>query len=197
MSYSLWPLELARLLCPWASPGKNTGVDCHVLLQGHGSFSFHRVGFLLYHPILCVGIFSGGTAFRVTDGCGWPWEAEAPAGGLAKSFSLCSLFRAVCSGFSAFPLNKTHSPAAVSANQALSKPGASGLRRYLMGSAFSSSLYFISLQLWAPPRRDLSSSVLFCEGQSSPGISSHVGVNVKPGRLHVDGRPQTLAWHGG
>ena len=24
----------ARLLCPWASPGKNTGVVCHSLLQG-------------------------------------------------------------------------------------------------------------------------------------------------------------------
>ena len=24
----------ARLLCPWDSPGKNTGVDCHFLLQG-------------------------------------------------------------------------------------------------------------------------------------------------------------------
>ena len=23
-----------RLLCPWNSPGKNTGVDCHSLLQG-------------------------------------------------------------------------------------------------------------------------------------------------------------------
>ena len=23
-----------RLLCPWASPGKNTGVGCHFLLQG-------------------------------------------------------------------------------------------------------------------------------------------------------------------
>ena len=23
-----------RLLCPWSSPGKNTGVSCHVLLQG-------------------------------------------------------------------------------------------------------------------------------------------------------------------
>ena len=22
------------LLCPWNSPGKNTGVDCHFLLQG-------------------------------------------------------------------------------------------------------------------------------------------------------------------
>ena len=29
--YGLWP---ARLLCPWGSPGKNTGVGCHALLQG-------------------------------------------------------------------------------------------------------------------------------------------------------------------
>ena len=26
-------LSPARLLCPWHSPGKNTGVGCHVLLQ--------------------------------------------------------------------------------------------------------------------------------------------------------------------
>ena len=29
---TLW--TVARLLCPWESPGKNTGVDCHALLQG-------------------------------------------------------------------------------------------------------------------------------------------------------------------
>ena len=29
--YGLWS---ARLLCPWDSPGKNTGVGCHALLQG-------------------------------------------------------------------------------------------------------------------------------------------------------------------
>ena len=36
LSESLWPhrLQLARLLCPWDSPGKNTGVDCHFLFQG-------------------------------------------------------------------------------------------------------------------------------------------------------------------
>ena len=36
MSNSLWPywLEPARLLCPWDSPGKNTGVGCCTLLQG-------------------------------------------------------------------------------------------------------------------------------------------------------------------
>ena len=26
-------LQPARLLCPWDSPGKNTGMDCHSLLQ--------------------------------------------------------------------------------------------------------------------------------------------------------------------
>ena len=33
---TLWPYWLppARLLCPWESPGKNPGVDCHILLQG-------------------------------------------------------------------------------------------------------------------------------------------------------------------
>ena len=36
MSDSLQPHGLypARLLCPWDSPGKNTRVDCHTLLQG-------------------------------------------------------------------------------------------------------------------------------------------------------------------
>ena len=26
--------QTTRLLCPWDSPGKNTGVGCHALLQG-------------------------------------------------------------------------------------------------------------------------------------------------------------------
>ena len=36
MLKSLWPhgLQPARLLCVWDSPGKNTGVGCHFLLQG-------------------------------------------------------------------------------------------------------------------------------------------------------------------
>ena len=36
MSDSLQPygLQAARLLCLWDSPGKNTGVGCHALLQG-------------------------------------------------------------------------------------------------------------------------------------------------------------------
>ena len=36
MSNSLQPygLQRARLLCPWDSPGKNSGVGCHAFLQG-------------------------------------------------------------------------------------------------------------------------------------------------------------------
>ena len=36
MSDSLWPhgLQPTRFFCPWNSPGKNTGVGCHGLLQG-------------------------------------------------------------------------------------------------------------------------------------------------------------------
>ena len=36
LSDSLWPHGLypARLLCPWNSPGKKTGVASHSLLQG-------------------------------------------------------------------------------------------------------------------------------------------------------------------
>ena len=36
MSNSSWPhgLQPTRLLHPWDSPGKNTGVGCHLLLQG-------------------------------------------------------------------------------------------------------------------------------------------------------------------
>ena len=35
VSDSLWPhgLQPTRLLCPWNSPGKNSGVGCHFLLQ--------------------------------------------------------------------------------------------------------------------------------------------------------------------
>ena len=33
VSNSFWPQELARLFCPWNSPGKNIGVGSHSLLQ--------------------------------------------------------------------------------------------------------------------------------------------------------------------
>ena len=57
---TLWPYELqpARLLCPWDSPGKNTGVGYYALLQGIfltqglnlSLTSTHRVGSLPLVP---------------------------------------------------------------------------------------------------------------------------------------------------
>ena len=48
-------LEPARLLCPWDSPGKDTGVCCHALLQG--IFSIHP-GIELVSPALASGFFT-------------------------------------------------------------------------------------------------------------------------------------------
>ena len=55
-SDSLQPhgLEPARLLCPWDFPGKNTGVDCHFLLQGTfltlgSNLGLQHCRWILYH----------------------------------------------------------------------------------------------------------------------------------------------------
>ena len=34
LTLKLYELQPTRLLCPWYSPGKNTEVGCHALLQG-------------------------------------------------------------------------------------------------------------------------------------------------------------------
>ena len=49
----LWPhgLSPARLLCPWDSPGKNTGVGCHALLLG----IFPAKGHTLVSYVSCIG----------------------------------------------------------------------------------------------------------------------------------------------
>ena len=54
VSDSLWLHELqpARLLCPWDSPGKNTGVGCHFLLQRifpTQGRNLHLLNFLHWH----------------------------------------------------------------------------------------------------------------------------------------------------
>ena len=55
LSYlTLWQLrgvQPARLLCPWESPGKNTGVGCHFLLQG----TFLIQGSNLHLTVSCIG----------------------------------------------------------------------------------------------------------------------------------------------
>ena len=45
-------LQPARLLCPWDSPGKNTGVGCHSLLQGSFLTQGSHPAFLHYRQIL-------------------------------------------------------------------------------------------------------------------------------------------------
>ena len=54
MSSSLGPLGLqpTRLLCPWDSPGKNTGVGCHFLLQGIFLTQGSKLGLLHCRQIL-------------------------------------------------------------------------------------------------------------------------------------------------
>ena len=41
-----------RLLCPWGFPGKNTGVDCHSLLQGIFPTQGSNLGFMHWRQIL-------------------------------------------------------------------------------------------------------------------------------------------------
>ena len=51
VSDSLQPhrLQSTRLLCPWDSPGKNTGVGCHVLVL-QGTFLIQGLS-----PVSCIG----------------------------------------------------------------------------------------------------------------------------------------------
>ena len=57
-----------QLLCPWDSPGKNTGVGCHALLQG----IFPTQGLnlcLLYFLPLAGGFFTTGTIWETLQFC--------------------------------------------------------------------------------------------------------------------------------
>ena len=74
VSDSLRPyrLEPARLLCLWDSPGKNTGVSCHSLLQGIFLTQGSNLGFphyrqILYHltALYMVATFWRGSIFRI------------------------------------------------------------------------------------------------------------------------------------
>ena len=46
------PMDPSRLLCPWDSPGKNTGVGCHFLLQGIFPTQGLNPGLLHFRQIL-------------------------------------------------------------------------------------------------------------------------------------------------
>ena len=53
VQFFLWPhrLQPIRLLCPWDSPGKNTGVGCHDFL--HGIFPTQELNLCLLHLLHC------------------------------------------------------------------------------------------------------------------------------------------------
>ena len=76
-------LQPVRLLCPWDSPGKNTEVGCHALLQG----IFPTQGLNLY--LLCLPALAGGFFTTSTT-----WEALAPS----TSGHLAHGITAGCSG---------------------------------------------------------------------------------------------------
>ena len=55
VSDSSQPLQPTKLLCPWDSSGKNTGVGCHFLLQG--IFPTQGSNLHLMSPALAGGFF--------------------------------------------------------------------------------------------------------------------------------------------
>jgi len=56
----MWP---TRLLCPWDSPGKTTGVDCHSLLQGILLIQRSNPGLLYCRQILLQSESPGKPSF--------------------------------------------------------------------------------------------------------------------------------------
>ena len=112
LSDSLWPQGLypSRPLCPWNSPGKNTGVGCHALLQR----IFPTQGLNLYHlcllhcrwilyplahlgsPLLCISVVYSVSllhSIHCTEGlqCGRYLDFGEPGGGMKLSWSLSVL----------------------------------------------------------------------------------------------------------
>ena len=67
VSGSLQPhgLRPTRLLCPWNSPGKNTGVGCHFLLQGTFPTQRSNPGLLHYRWILYCLSHQGSTVLSI------------------------------------------------------------------------------------------------------------------------------------
>ena len=56
--HGLWP---TRFLCPWTSPGKNTGLGCHFLLQG---IFLTKAGSLICLCLLTAKVFQSLTALN-------------------------------------------------------------------------------------------------------------------------------------
>ena len=77
-SDSLWPYGLqspTRLLYPWDSPGKNTGVCCHALLQG--IFPIQGLNLCLMSPALAGRFFTTSTTW---EALAWPQSSQSLTG---------------------------------------------------------------------------------------------------------------------
>ena len=76
--HRLWP---ARLLCPWDSPGKNTGAGCYCLLQGIFLTQSLNPGLLHRRQILLTSESPGipEVAHANTLGLSPPWS-RGPTG---------------------------------------------------------------------------------------------------------------------
>ena len=74
VSDSLWPrgLQPARLLCPWDSPGKSTGVGCHFLVQ----HQFTCIGSYLLSAASCNALSNGGCLYSPTLSHTGPTKGE-------------------------------------------------------------------------------------------------------------------------
>ena len=51
----LYELQAPRLLCPWDSPSKNTGVVCHVLLQEIFQTQGSNLHIIMFPALDCWG----------------------------------------------------------------------------------------------------------------------------------------------
>ena len=71
---TLWTVALRLLLCPWDSPNKNTGVGCHVLLQG--IFLIKGSNPSLLRLLHCRQILYLLSRFRSPWGVGRTWEKD-------------------------------------------------------------------------------------------------------------------------
>ena len=75
---TLWPhgLQPVRLLCPWGSPGKNTRMCSHSLLQGIFLSQGLNPGLLLCRQILYHLSHQGSLFITSTKDCSWGWKVE-------------------------------------------------------------------------------------------------------------------------
>ena len=87
--HGLWP---TRLLCPWDSPDKNTGVDCHALFQG----LFLIQGLKLHTTTTTKSLQPCPTLCNPTDG--------SPPGSPVPGILQARTVEWVAISFSAFPL---------------------------------------------------------------------------------------------